>query len=313
MVKEIRNIIGFLFIFLLFVVSPYNIITNTSAQANLVEEENRYIIYGGNEYTTIIPKSKGPEMIFSTENFGDVTFKINYVSEFTSPTQYLNSLNHLSGKGYSLAKLEWESIGFSDINKTSVNFTRLFLDKNTSLDFSFNVFHTNKTIRDLYIDAISNPFLELCINNWSYTPESRGLAINLLAYIENNDNYLRKGPFVDIINDEYGAKILLENYEFEVRLKSEVTLVKLSGEEIVYTTMFFANYNVAQLVNEPADFWISIPQVADVNQIIFSFICSIGKEETSLGSAGTFGTFVIALTGIIVVIRVSIKKRRKWK
>ncbi len=310
MAEEIKRFVGFSFIFLLFIVCPQNIFPKTTAQANLVEEENRYIVYAGNEYTTVIPKNKGPQMIFSTEDFGDVTLKINYISEYTSPTQYLNSLNHLSGKGYSLEKLEWETIGSSDINKTCVNLTRSYLDRNTSLDFSFNVFHTNQTIRNLYVDSISNPYLELIVYNWSYTPNTRGLAINLQAYIEGNEDYLRQGPFVDILNDEYAARILLDTYVFEVRLKSEITLIKLTGEELTYTTMFFANYNIAQLVNDPADFWISIPQITDVNQVIFSFICSIGKEQTNLSKIGSYMIFVFGLTAIIILFRISVRKRR---
>jgi hypothetical protein len=310
MLKEIRNIVGFLIVFFLILLSPFRINPNTvSAQANLVEEENQYIIYAGNEYTAIIPKNKGPEMSFSAQNFGDVILKINYISEYTSPTQYLNSLNHLSGKGYSLDKLIWDSIGFSDMNKTSVNLSRTFLDKNTTLDFSFNIFNQNHTINDLYVEAISNPYLELNVHNWSYTPGSRGLALNLQAFIEDNNDYLRLGPFVDIINDDYAAQVSLDNYKFEVRLNSEITMIKLSGEEVVYTTMFFANYAVAQPVNEPADFWISIPQITDVNQIIFSFVCSIGMEQTSPVTNGSYGLFIFGLTSIAVLIRFFSKKR----
>jgi len=313
MVKNYRDKIAFLLIFCLIVLNPFKQSTrDISSQANLVEEEDRFIIYAGNEYKIVVPKETGPEMIFEAENFGEVTLKIKYISEYTSPTQYLNSLNHLSGKGYSLDKLTWNSIGASDINKTYVNLTRTHLEKNTTIDFSLNVFHQNRTIRDVDIKAISNTYLEMKVHNWSYTPETRGLALNLQAYMEKNENYLRLGPFVDIKTDEYAAKILLDNYEFEVRLKSEIVMIKTSGEEITYTVFFFAQYNAAEKVSEPADFWISVPYVTDVNQIIFSFICSIGMGQTNLGSISSFGLFVFGISAVVVIIRFFVRKRRKY-
>ena len=313
MVKKFREKIAFLLIFCLIVFSPFKqSLRNVSSLANLVEEENRYIIYAGNEYKVVVPKEKGPEMIFEAENFGEITLKIDYISEYTSPTQYLNSLNHLSGKGYSLDKLSWNSIGSSDINKTSVNLTRTHLDKNTTLNFSLNVFNQNQTIRDIDVKAVSNTYLELQVHNWSHTPESRGLALNLLAYMENNEDFQRLGPFVDIATEQYAARILLNNYEFEIRLNSEITMIKSTGEEIKYTVFFFAQYNVAEKVSEPADFWISVPYVSDINQIIFSFICSIGIGQTNQSSISSFGLFVFGISSIVVIIRFFVRKRRKY-
>lgn len=313
MVKKFREKIVFLLIFCLIVFSPFKqSLRNVSSLANLVEEEDRYIIYAGNEYKVVVPKEKGPEMIFEAENFGEITLKIDYISEYTSPTQYLNSLNHLSGKGYSLDKLLWNSIGSSDINKTSVNLTRTHLDKNTTLNFSLNVFNQNQTIRDIDVKAVSNTYLELQVHNWSHTPESRGLALNLLAYMENNENFQRLGPFVDIATEQYAARILLNNYEFEIRLNSEITMIKSTGEEIKYTVFFFAQYNVAEKVSEPADFWISVPYVSDINQIIFSFICSIGIGQTNQSSISSFGLFVFGISSIVVIIRFFVRKRRKY-
>lgn len=313
MVKKFREKIAFLLFFCLIVFSPFKQSPrNVSSLANLVEEEDRYIIYAGNEYNVVVPKEKGPEMIFEAENFGEITLKIDYISEYTSPTQYLNSLNHLSGKGYSLDKLSWNSIGSSDINKTSVNLTRTHLDKNTTLNFSLNVFNQNQTIRDIDVKAVTNTYLELQVHNWSYTPESRGLALNLLAYMENNEDFQRLGPFVDIATEQYAARILLNNYEFEIRLNSEITMIKSTGEEIKYTVFFFAQYNVAEKVSEPADFWISVPYVSDINQIIFSFICSIGIGQTNLSSISSFGLFVFGISSIVVIIRFFIRKRRKY-
>ena len=251
-------------------------------------------------------------MIFEAENFGEITLKIDYISEYTSPTQYLNSLNHLSGKGYSLDKLSWNSIGSSDINKTSVNLTRTHLDKNTTLNFSLNVFNQDQTIRDIDVKAVSNTYLELQVHNWSHTPESRGLALNLLAYMENNEDFQRLGPFVDIATEQYAARILLNNYEFEIRLNSEITMIKSTGEEIKYTVFFFAQYHVAEKVSEPADFWISVPYVSDINQIIFSFICSIGIGQTNQSSISSFGLFVFGISSIVVIIRFFVRKRRKY-
>ncbi len=313
MVKKFREKIAFLLIFCLIVFSPFKqSLRNVSSLANLVEEEDRYIIYAGNEYKIVVPKEKGPEMIFEAENFGEITLKIDYISEYTSPTQYLNSLNHLSGKGYSLDKLSWNSIGSSDINKTSVNLTRTHLDKNTTLNFSLNVFNQDQTIRDIDVKAVSNTYLELQVHNWSHTPESRGLALNLLAYMENNEDFQRLGPFVDIATEQYAARILLNNYEFEIRLNSEITMIKSTGEEIKYTVFFFAQYNVAEKVSEPADFWISVPYVSDINQIIFSFICSIGIGQTNQSSISSFGLFVFGISSIVVIIRFFVRKRRKY-
>ena len=313
MVKKFREKTAFLLIFCLIVFSPFKqSLRNVSSLANLVEEEDRYIIYAGNEYNVVVPKEKGPEMIFEAENFGEITLKIDYISEYTSPTQYLNSLNHLSGKGYSLDKLSWNSIGSSDINKTSVNLTRTHLDKNTTLNFSLNVFNQNQTIRDIDVKAVSNTYLELQVHNWSHTPESRGLALNLLAYMENNEDFQRLGPFVDIETEQYAARILLNNYEFEIRLNSEITMIKSTGEEIKYTVFFFAQYNVAEKVSESADFWISVPYVADINQIIFSFICSIGISQTNQSSISSFGLFVFGISSIVVIIRFFVRKRRKY-
>jgi len=313
MAKNFRDKIAFLLIFCLIVFSSFKQSTrNVSSQANLVEEEDRFIIYAGNEYNVVVPKDIGPEMIFDAENFGEITLKINYISEYTSPTQYLNSLNHLSGKGYSLDKLTWNSIGSSDINKTCVNLTRTHLDKNTTLDFSLSVFNQNQTIRDTDVKALYNAYLEFQVHNWSYTPETRGLALNLQTYMEQNEDYLRLGPFVDIATKEYAARILLNSFKFEVRLKSEIVMIKTTGEEIRYTVFFFAQYNVAEKVSEPADFWISVPYVADVNQIIFSFICSIGIEQTNLGSLSSFGLFAFGITSIVIIIRSFGRRRRKY-
>ena len=314
MVKTFRDKIAFLLIFCLIAFSSFKQSTrDVSSQANLVEEEDQFIIYAGNEYNVVVPKDAGPEMIFDAENLGKITLKIDYISEYTSPTQYLNSLNHLSGKGYSLDKLVWNSIGSSDINKTCVNLTRTHLDKNTTLDFSLCVFNQNQTIRDTDVKAISNTYLEFQVHNWSYTPESRGLALNLQAYMEQNEDYLRLGPFVDIATEEYAARILLNNYKFEVRLKSEIVMIKTTGEEIRYAVFFFAQYNVAEKVSEPADFWISVPYVTDVNQIIFSFVCSIGIDQTSQSSIASFGLFVFSISSIVVIIRVFSRRRRKYK
>ncbi|MCK5182734.1 MAG: hypothetical protein KAQ95_00420, partial [Candidatus Heimdallarchaeota archaeon] len=107
------------------------------------------------------------------------------------------------------------------------------------------------------------------------------------------------------------ARILLNNYRFEVRLKSEIAMIKTTGEEIRYTVFFFAHYNVAEKVSEPADFWISVPYVSDVNQIIFSFICSIGIDQTSQSSIASFGLFVFGISSIVVIIRVFSRRRRK--
>ncbi len=313
MVSKLRGKIAFLLIFCLIVFSPFKqSIRNVSSQANLVEEEDQFIIYAGNEYNVIVPKERGPKMIFNAENFGEITLKINYISEYTSPTQYLNSLNHLSGKGYSLDKLNWDSIGSSDMNKTCVNLTRTHLDKNTTLDFSLSVFSQNRTIRDIDVLALSNTYLEFQVHNWSYTPETRGLALNLQSYMEQNEDYLRQGPFVDIATKEYGARILLDSYYFELRLKSEIVMIKSTGEEIKYTVFFFAQYNVAEEVSEPADFWISVPYVSDVNQIIFSFICSIGISQTNQSSIASFGLFVFGISSIVVIIR-SFNRRREYK
>ncbi len=312
MVNNFRDKIAFLLIFCLIVFSPYKQSTrNVSSQANLVEEEDRFIIYAGNEYNIVVPKGNGPEMIFEAENFGEIMLKIDYISEYTSSTQYLNSLNHLSGKGYSLDKLIWSSIGSSDINKTYVNLTRTHLDENTTLDFSLNVFNQNQTIRDLDVKALSNTYMELQVHNWSYTPESRGLALNILTYMQENEDYLRLGPFADITRDEYAARILLNDYKFEVRLKSEIVMIKSTGEEIKYTVFFFAQYSVAEEVSEPADFWISVPYITDVNQIIFSFVCSIGIDLTNQNSISSFGLFVFGILSIFVIIRFFIRKRRK--
>lgn len=314
MARKFRGKIAFLLIFCLIVFSPFKqSIRNVSSQANLVEEEDQFIIYAGNEYNVVVPKEKGPEMIFDSKNFGKITLKINYISEYTSPTQYLNSLNHLSGKGYSLDKLTWDSIGSSDMNKTCVNLTRTHLDKNTTLDFSLSVFNQNRTIRDIDVQALSNAFLEFQVHNWSYTPESRGLALNLQAYMEQNEDYLRLGPFVDIVMDEYAARILLDNYYFEVRLKTEIVMIKSTGEEIKYTVFFFAQYNLAEEVSEPADFWISVPYVSDVNQIIFSFICSIGIGQTNQSSLASYGLFVFGISSIVVIIRFFGRRRREYK
>lgn len=314
MARKFRGKIAFLLIFCLIVFIPFKqSIRNVSSQANLVEEEDQFIIYAGNEYNVIVPKEKGPEMIFNAENFGEITLRINYISEYTSPTQYLNSLNHLSGKGYSLDKLNWDSIGSSDINKTCVNLTRTHLDKNTTLDFSLSVFNQNRTIRDFDVLALSNTYLEFQVHNWSYTPETRGLALNLQSYMEQNDDYLRLGPFVDIATEEYAARILLDSYYFELRLKSEIVMIKSTGEEIRYTVFFFAQYNVAEKVSEPADFWISVPYVSDVNQIIFSFICSIGIGQTNQSSIASFGLFVFGISSIVVIIRSFNRRRREYK
>lgn len=312
MAKTFRDKITFLLIFCLIVFSSLKqSARNVSSQANLVEEEDQFIIYAGNEFNVVVPKNTGPEMIFNAENFGEITLKIDYISEYTSPTQYLNSLNHLSGKGYSLDKLAWNSIGSSNINKTCVNLTRTHLDKNTTLDFSLSVFNQNRTIRDTDVKAISNAYLEFQVHNWSYSPESRGLALNLQAYMEDNEDFLRLGPFVDIATYEYAARILLDNYKFEVRLKSEIIMIKTTGEEIRHTVFFFAQYNIAEKISEPADFWISVPYITDVNQIIFSFICSIGIDQTSQSSMASFGLFVFGISSIVVIIRVFSRRRRK--
>ena len=48
-----------------------------------MEEEDQFIIYAGNEYNVVVPKDTGPEMTFDAENFGKITLKIDYISEYT--------------------------------------------------------------------------------------------------------------------------------------------------------------------------------------------------------------------------------------
>ena len=282
------------------------------AQANLVEESDRFLIYSGNYFELIIPKDKGPGAIFDINGFGKLSFDINYISEYQSTSVFMNSLNNLFGKGYSLDNVDWTTVGSSETSKTYVNFTRSYLDSNTTISASFNIFNQPKNISEYEIPALSQAFVELRIKDWEYSPEAKGIAINLITLQEESDDYTRFGPYLEIDTMTYVAKIISNSgCEFFIKFKPYLTIITYSGIEEQYENMFFANYNVAAYESKPADFWISIPMRPDVKEIIFSFLCYYTLAQTSDTAIATVISFSLAFITTTIIVNVIRTKRRK--
>ncbi|MHA1124654.1 MAG: hypothetical protein ACTSO7_16415 [Candidatus Heimdallarchaeota archaeon] len=303
-------ILYFIFCLLLFTnifLEPLQI----KAQANLVEENDRFIIYSGNNFDLIIPKEEGPSALFDINGFGEISYDINYLSEYQSTSIFMNSLNNLFGKGYSLSDMEWSSVGSAETSKTYVNFTRSYLDSNTTISTSFNIFNQAKNISGYEIEALTQAYVEFRIKDWEYTPDAKGLAINLITFQKDSDDYTRFGPYLEIDTLTYVAKIISSSgSEFFIKFKPYLTVITDSGIE-EYESMFFANYNVAAYDSKPADFWISIPARQDIKEIIFSFFCYYTIGQTSSTAIEPIISFTLALVSITIIVNVVKIRRRK--
>ena len=135
---------------------PYYI----NAQANLVEESDRFLIYSGNYFNIALPKDEGPGATFDINNFGEINMDFNYVSEYESTSVFMNSLSNLNGRGYSLDSIDWTKIGSAETTKTYVNYTRTHLNCNASISASFNVFNQPRNISGFEITPFSEVFIE---------------------------------------------------------------------------------------------------------------------------------------------------------
>ena len=305
--KTRNSIIVFLLTSIIVFTQTYSICEKVIGQTNLVEEENEFKIFAGNFFELIVPKGEGPTAIFSYDTIGDIILKFNYISEYESNSVFMNSLNSLSGKGYSLDQLDWNTVGTSDAYKSSVNFSKVNLDRNASIDLSFTVYNQNSTVNFYDVEHLSQSFMELNLSDWDYTPNSRGIALNIETYLSNSNNYIRRGPYMNFETSYYYVEIISGDYTFKIQFKPHVLIKNHYGVEDFYESNYFAPYNPSADVTEPADFWISVPYRYDITNIVFSFLCYC---ETTTEEAGIewFSLSFIALSGFCTIF---ILKRRR--
>ncbi|NHK31038.1 MAG: hypothetical protein FK730_06775 [Asgard group archaeon] len=286
-------------------------ISFTSSLVNLVEETLYYKIYSGNYFNLIIPKFTGPEMNFEINDWGIVKLKFNYLSEYDSPTIYLNSLNYLSGKGYHFDNLEWDMYGLSESERAYVNLTRDKLDKKTIIEYSAVIFNSNVTIEDFSITALQTTYIEMRIHNWTFSEEANGFALNVLSYMEEEKNYLRLGPYNLIEEEQFAARVWYNQYSFEFRFPKLLTIITDTDEEEQVFVNSFETYNPAKEDNEPVDCWISIPNRADIKEIILRFVCNFETIVTQTSSFLSYG-FTLASLFLIAIPITLIRKRSSY-
>ncbi|NHJ86672.1 MAG: hypothetical protein FK734_14505 [Asgard group archaeon] len=283
-----------------------------SSQSNIIEEENLYKIFASNLYDIAVQKSKGPDLEFQFTEMANINFELNYVSEYVSSTIFLNSLSSLTGKGYYFNLLDWDSIGESYSEKTSVNHTKLFLDHNTSIISSVTVFNYDLNLNNYEIKAIQNTYIEMTVRNWTFTPGSRGLALNVLAYEDDSEDYVRLGPYFNFTKDRYEMKIKKAEIEFLTIIHPKVKIITDTQKELNYETNAFANYNVGIEENAPADFWISVPYSGDFSEITFTFLCSYTLISTNNSSLKSVWIVISSLFITNMLARSIIIGRRKY-
>ena len=297
-----------------FIILIYFMFANFSEvrmQTNLVEEENDFKIYVGTYYNLIIPKKTGPQLEFDVINFGKLLLKVNFISEYFGPTDYLSSLKYLGGKGYSFERLNWNVFGSSETNKTFVNKTRTNLERNTTISFSYQVFNYNTSINNLNITALKNTYIEMRIINWTYSANARGIAINVESLLEEPEEYQRLGPYINIENYQFNAEIRGKNYNFKLIYNSIIDAITRDGEKEQLFINSFANYNIAYLEkNKPLDFWISIPFEENLEQIIISFTTSFIPLSNDAG-INSISILLGSITFLFISFRIISKKRRK--
>ena len=299
MILPKKNMLLGLSILLLFLSSFFQLFTPVFGQVNLVEEEDLFRIYSGENYNIIIPKNKGPEISFEKTNFGELKLKFSYLSEYFSPSTYLSSMEHLTGKAYNLNYLLWEAFGVSEPTRAYVNMSRGALDHNASLTFSIVSLDTNKSINGYKITPLESTFLELTLTNWTFSAGTNGLAFRIVTFLEEPNYYERLGPFVDIENDQYVVQILGAQYIFELRFNQFLTILTDKQKEESYFSMFFVNYNIATKEHAPADFWVSIPSRGDIRKIILTFVCTIIPQQTASTNGFTMIAIIVSLATML--------------
>lgn len=311
MQSKIRKSLIIFFIISIFAFSQtYSFVEKVLGQTNLIEEDDEFTIFAGNIYDLVIPKNQGPSVFFNFDSFGQIKLKFNYISEYESSSVFMNSLNNLFGKGYSLEHIDWDILGTSDAYKSSVNFSKINLNRNASLDLSLTIFNQNSTVNSYNVEALRQAFIELNLTNWDFTEGSRGFALNIQTLLVDSEDYVRLGPYMDFDSGYYFVKIISGDYIFMIKFKPQVIVKTQYGVEEFYESMFFANYNIAAQETEPADFWISVPYRNDITQIIFSFLCFY-EITTKHGGFDWFSLSLITLSAICTII--IFKKMRKEK
>ncbi|NHJ46231.1 MAG: hypothetical protein FK733_00450 [Asgard group archaeon] len=289
-------------------------VTQVHCQASLVEDEDQFRIYAGTNFDIVVPKNTGPEIKFDVNDWGIVKLKLNYISEYESPTSYLSSLSQLTGKGYAFDNINWYRYGLSEASRTYVNGSRTQLDRNASIDFSVVIFNDNTTIEEFSITALQTTYLEMRISNWSYTEDVEGLALNIQSFMEGDTaEYKRLGPYVDSENTELSAfKIWHETTNFIFHFQKLIKIIMEDNSEELVLSNSFQTYNPSVTDNKPVDFWISIPYIENVKQIIFRFVCNFGVQEHTTTSLSLSFYWVITFFVLLNIPFIFlIKKRRR--
>ena len=286
----------------------YSCVETVLAQANLIEEEDKFKIYAGNFYELEIPKNEGPTAKFCFGHLGEITLKFKYISEYESSSVFMNSLNNLDHKGYSLDHIDWSMVGSSDVSSSWVNFSKNALDRNASLDLSLTVFNQNTTVNLYEIKSLEQAFIEVNLTNWQYSPSADGIALNIETYLSSSSEYIRQGPYLNVKNSFYEVTIRNNKRIFTLTFKPHILIKTHYGIEDVYESMFFANYaSSAEVESEPADFWISVPYRYDIVQTVFSFVCYC-EDLTENGGINWVNLSFIMLSGISTIAII-----KKWK
>jgi hypothetical protein len=284
------------------------------SQATLVENSNEFRVFVGSEFDLVVPKNVGPEVNYEVDDWGTVKLKFNYLSEYYSPTSYLSSLTQLIGKGYSFDYINWYRYGLSESARTYVNSTRANLDQGLGIDFSVVVFNENTTINNYEITRLKTTFVELKITNWTRSSYVNGLALNIISYmLDDNKNYLRLGPYVDLDNTDFNAFLLwYETTSFTFHFQKFITIITDEDETELINSNSFQTYNPAEERNSPVDFWISIPFLDNIEQIIFRFVCNFGTIATITPTSNflRFYSIVATLFLTLIPIRIISNKRR---
>lgn len=297
---------GILFFSQLFSLSSFSY-----GQANIIEEEDHYKIYVGNYYDITVPKFTAPKAYLTLGRLGEIFLKFNYISEYLSPGVFMNSLNNLYGKGYDFNHLNWEMVGFSDIDKTCINYTKINLDRNASINLSMMIFNQNTTINNYEVCALSEIFVQINITNWFFSDLARGLALNIITGLEQSTNYFRRGPYTNFETSTNYVQILTNKYNFHIEFKTQILIITDSQQIETYETVVFANYNIGVNESEPADFWISVPKRLDISQMILSFKCYYDFEGETGTNDISFFIILVALSGFALITNVIYRKKER--
>lgn len=294
--------------------SQFIILPGSATQANLIENNTQFKIFSGNFFTIIINKNEGPIINFEVDNNRIIQLRYEYLSEYQSTGLFMTSEENLCGKSYALNQINWNKKAASSTSKAFVNLTREGLSDNASIAVSTIVFNQKQIINNQSVSALSEAYIGMSINNWSYTEGVKGLALNLQVYETESQKYEILGPYFNFSTQKYNLKVIDQVGGVSLFVfKPTISIINKQGEKEEISFLPFANYPVASYIQQPANFWLSFPSIEEIQKIIFEVIFKIIKKPTKSTGINESGFYILAVM-IFVIIHYSsfyLKKRKK--